>query len=331
MVGVWEYRNTWHGLVVGEYEVTSEPGSRQLSISESPSRGGHDLSGRLARRRGGWLSARLQHGYACRLWLEAPGRLRSQFALRGCPWEHAVVSSRREAGSGRSVLVLGASLSVGAAGSAVVFGPALGLGMLALLLVHEFGHVAAMWRLGLSPGPLVFVPFLGAAVEMREAPELASHEAFVALAGPGLGSIATLACMAAAFTSATPMPVALQLADFSALLNLANLMPLGLLDGGRVAPMLESWALKSLAAGSIASMYVMPQHLMVVPYAVFGSCLYADRRGLLSHGNQQSGYYETLTLEQRRVISATYVGLGVVLLCTLAVPKVLPGRCEVIS
>ena len=45
---------------------------------------------------------------------------------------------------------------------------------------------------GVPVGPMVFIPFMGAAVEMKGYPPNAAQEAAIALAGPVLGSVAAV-------------------------------------------------------------------------------------------------------------------------------------------
>ena len=78
-----------------------------------------------------------------------------------------------------------------------------------LILIHESGHALAMKRLNIPFGPMVFVPFLGAAVEMRKRPKDAWEEALVALGGPVLGSLGSLAFAGVAHATCSPLMFAL--------------------------------------------------------------------------------------------------------------------------
>jgi Zn-dependent protease len=99
-----------------------------------------------------------------------------------------------------------------------------------LILVHESGHAVAMKKLGIPFSPMVFIPFMGAAVAMKKRPKDAYEEALVAFGGPVLGGLGALGFSGAAHVVDSPLLFAL--ADFGFMINLFNLIPLGMLDGG---------------------------------------------------------------------------------------------------
>lgn len=104
------------------------------------------------------------------------------------------------------------------------------LGMTSLILIHESGHALVMKKLGIPFSPMVFVPFMGAAVAMKQRPKDAYEEALVAFGGPVLGSVGALGFAGAAHAMDSPLLFAL--ADFGFMINLFNLIPLGMMDGG---------------------------------------------------------------------------------------------------
>ena len=57
-----------------------------------------------------------------------------------------------------------------------------------LLFVHEMGHVLEAKRQGLPVSAPFFIPFLGAAIQMKRMPQSAWHEALNGIAGPILGT-----------------------------------------------------------------------------------------------------------------------------------------------
>jgi len=81
-------------------------------------------------------------------------------------------------------------LTVGA--YSAFFGVPYAVGMTSLILIHESGHALTMKKLGIPFSPMVFIPFMGAAVAMRKRPKDAYEEALVAFGGPVLGSIGAL-------------------------------------------------------------------------------------------------------------------------------------------
>jgi len=113
------------------------------------------------------------------------------------------------------------------------------LGFVLLLLVHEMGHLIVARKFGLKVGAPVFIPFMGAFIALKEAPRNAWMEACVGIGGPLLGSLGALVCNALGeFFDA---PIFIALAWFGYFLNLFNLTPVGMLDGGRIVTALSRW------------------------------------------------------------------------------------------
>src|SRR5215471_10241721 len=107
-----------------------------------------------------------------------------------------------------------------------------GLGFVLLILVHELGHVFEARRQGLQVSLPTFIPFLGAYVTVRHSGLAPWRSALVSLAGPFFGGLG--AALVWAISSAHDTSWLLQLAYWGFLLNAANLLPVGFLDGGTV-------------------------------------------------------------------------------------------------
>mmetsp|Transcript_13744 Transcript_13744/g.24828 ORF Transcript_13744/g.24828 Transcript_13744/m.24828 type:complete len:566 (+) Transcript_13744:249-1946(+) len=151
-----------------------------------------------------------------------------------------------------SLLSMGATVAT----YSMFYGWPYACGMVGQIYIHELGHVLAMVRNGIKVGPMVFIPFMGAAVSMESSAKSAFVEAEVALAGPAFGTLAALVPFAYGF--ATQSQLAFALADFGFMVNLFNLTPIGFLDGGRVAPMIHrNFHLAGLGLGGLY-MYLSP-------------------------------------------------------------------------
>jgi Zn-dependent protease len=115
-------------------------------------------------------------------------------------------------------------------GYALIWGWQFGLGVVLLIFFHEMGHWLEAKREGLSPSWPVFIPFLGAYVKYtRGNPWQTSR---VAIAGPILGGVAALACYVVGKSEGSDLFIAL--AYFGFVINLFNLLPVSILDGGAV-------------------------------------------------------------------------------------------------
>ena len=117
------------------------------------------------------------------------------------------------------------------------FGAKFGVGFALLVLVHEMGHFIDIKRRGLPAEMPVFLPGLGAYVRWTALGVTTRTRAFVSLAGPLAGCIGAAVC--ALLWIETGSSLWIGLASASALLNLLNLIPVWVLDGGQAIRALD--------------------------------------------------------------------------------------------
>ena len=115
---------------------------------------------------------------------------------------------------------------------AMAFGFWYGLGFVLLLLVHELGHYFVAKKVQLDVSAPIFIPFIGAFINMKEQPKDALVEAKVGYGGPLLGTLAALVMLAVYWLTGSKLAAALAYTGF--LLNLFNLIPVHPMDGGRI-------------------------------------------------------------------------------------------------
>jgi Zn-dependent protease len=113
------------------------------------------------------------------------------------------------------------------------------VGFVLLLLVHECGHLLVAKKFGLKVGAPVFIPFMGAFIALKDAPKNAWIEACVGIGGPMLGSLGALLCNSLGEIFHAPVFIALAFMGY--FLNLFNLTPVGMLDGGRIVTAMSRW------------------------------------------------------------------------------------------
>lgn len=113
------------------------------------------------------------------------------------------------------------------------------IGIILMIFIHELGHAIVIRAKGLRAGAMVFIPFIGGAVTLRDQPRTAYDDAQIGLAGPIFGTIA--AALLLVVFRWTEDPFFLILANAGFLLNLLNLCPIGVLDGGRIAAAITKW------------------------------------------------------------------------------------------
>jgi Zn-dependent protease len=125
---------------------------------------------------------------------------------------------------------LGLFVSIGA--YALIWGWKFGVGFVVMILIHELGHFVEARRQGLDASIPRFIPFIGAYVLIKNAPLNPMRNALVALAGPAAGGLAAAICWGIGSQTGSSLLHALAYAGF--FLNLVNLIPLGILDGGAI-------------------------------------------------------------------------------------------------
>jgi Zn-dependent protease len=124
------------------------------------------------------------------------------------------------------------SIFISVAAYALIWGWKFAIGFVLLILVHEMGHFIEAKRQGLEVSLPTFVPFLGAYVLIKNSPLNPWRNALVALAGPALGGAGAAACWGIGEAIDSDLLRALAFVGF--MLNLINLIPVGILDGGAV-------------------------------------------------------------------------------------------------
>ena len=165
----------------------------------------------------------------------------------------------------KSLLTLGAF----AAFYWTLYGAKFGVGFAILILVHELGHFIDIRRRGLPAEMPVFLPGLGAYVRWSALGVTARTRAFVSLAGPLAGAIGAAVC--ALLWMQTGDNLWIGLASLSALLNVLNLIPVWVLDGGQTVNALDQAERIVLACGAVlfAVGFGQPALLLVAAGAAY--------------------------------------------------------------
>ena len=88
------------------------------------------------------------------------------------------------AGKFGKVLLTGGTMLLSVFVYAITFGWRYAVGFVGLIFVHEMGHFVAARKCGLAVGAPVFIPFVGAWIQLKEQPMDVETEAYVASAGP---------------------------------------------------------------------------------------------------------------------------------------------------
>jgi len=188
---------------------------------------------------------------------------------------------------------------------ALLFGWRYAVGVVAMLLLHEMGHYAAARHRGLAVRLPMFIPFAFAWTTLEDVPHDAETEAYVALGGPMLGTVAAIAAWWLAESYDARWLLAVAYTGF--FLNLINMIPLPPLDGGRITTVLSPriWLLGVPILGLLMwyhfSVILLLVAILAVPHVI--KALRFDP----AEANAQ-GYYD-VPPRKRWEYGLVYVGL----------------------
>lgn len=126
------------------------------------------------------------------------------------------------------------AVAVSIAAYALIFSWRFALALVVMILVHECGHVYAMWRCGVNVKGIYFVPFFGGLALAEGQASTRKASAYIAINGPVWGTLFALFCMAAYLATGESWAFVGAMAAWGALINLFNLLPILPLDGGRL-------------------------------------------------------------------------------------------------
>jgi len=198
------------------------------------------------------------------------------------------------------------TIVVSLAAYALLWGWPFAAGFIALLFVHEMGHVIALRREGLKASAPMFIPFMGAVIAAKSLGQNALAEARVGLAGPVLGSIGAAACILVWHATGNDLWRALAFTGF--FLNLFNLLPVVPLDGGRAMAAMAPWMwlLGFAAMIPLAILFPNPIILLILVFAGFET--YKRWKLRRSGDARQLAYYRVRPLD-RALVAGVYLGL----------------------
>jgi Zn-dependent protease len=205
------------------------------------------------------------------------------------------------------------SMLVSVAAYQLIFGWAFAVGFVLLLLLHELGHVFQLRREGIQASAPMFIPFLGAVISAKSLGNDAAAEARVGLAGPILGSIATLVPLGLWLLTGEDFWRALAYVGF--LINLFNLLPVLPLDGGRAMAAISPWVWLAGFAALIALMFFFPNPILLL-VIIFGGI--ETWRRWKQRNTPEGRAYNRVPARTRALVAATYLGLAAVLAAGVA-------------
>ena len=118
-------------------------------------------------------------------------------------------------------------------------GPWFAVGLVLMIFIHEMGHVVEIRRQGMAATAPIFIPFFGAAIFQRSHAQSPMRQAQIGIAGPIAGTIGATAALV--LYGSTHWTVLLGWAYLGFLINLFNMIPFGMLDGGWILAPVSKW------------------------------------------------------------------------------------------
>jgi|HubBroStandDraft_1064217.scaffolds.fasta_scaffold129129_1 Zn-dependent protease len=205
------------------------------------------------------------------------------------------------------LLVTAGTALVSVAAYSIFFGWWFAAGFVALLFVHEMGHVIALRREGIKASAPMFIPFMGAAIFTRSLGDNALAEARVGLAGPILGSIGAAAVAVVGELTGSSLLIAL--AYFGFFINLFNLLPVVPLDGGRAAAAMSPWMWFLGFGVLVALAFLNPGNPILLIIVIFAGFQTYHRWKQRKTGSLAQAAYYRVAPRHRLLVGAVYVGL----------------------
>jgi Zn-dependent protease len=206
------------------------------------------------------------------------------------------------------ILTTSATMLVSIAAYALIWGWQFAVGFVLLLLVHEMGHVIQLRREGIEASAPMFIPFLGAVVAAKSLGDNAAAEARVGLAGPVLGTIATLIPLALWLATGAEFWQALTYVGF--FINLFNLLPVLPLDGGRAMAALSPWVWFAGYAALVALTFIFPNPILILILLIGG---YESWQRWKNRNTPEARAYHAIPARTRALVAVVYLGLAAAL------------------
>ena len=201
--------------------------------------------------------------------------------------------------------IAGGSMLVTVAAYATQFRFGLVIGFVLITLIHEIGHALAIRAKGLRAGFLVFIPFIGGAVTLKDQPRSVYDDAQIGLAGPLAGTLASLVSLQIFKWTDDPLYLLIAFVGFG--INLLNLLPIGMLDGGRISAAVTKWMWVFGGGVLIYKTIKQPNPLLIVILVLAFFQVYAS---ILRE--KEDRFYE-ITGAQRTAVAVAYFTLVIFL------------------
>jgi Zn-dependent protease len=149
------------------------------------------------------------------------------------------------------------------------------VGLVLMIFIHEMGHVVEIRRQGMQATAPIFIPFFGAAIFQRSHAQSPMRQAQIGIAGPIAGTIG--ATVALLLYTSTHWSVYLIWAYWGFLINLFNMIPFGMLDGGWILAPASKWFQVAGLAAIVVGFFAGVLNPLVIIIVILGWPVVAKR------------------------------------------------------
>lgn len=177
-------------------------------------------------------------------------------------------------------------------------------GLVVSIYIHEMGHVIELRKYGIPAGAPVFIPFLGAIIQLRGVNLPPVQDARIGLAGPIYG-LAT-AAVALALYYVTGYKAWAVVANLGGYINLFNLIPVWQLDGARGFHSQTRNQRLALLALTLVLWWLSSIGVLLLIALGAGYCLFFQRNASEEPDNVGFGYIGGLLVALTAIIYVTH-------------------------
>ena len=168
-----------------------------------------------------------------------------------------------------------------------LFGWWFAVGLSACVLLHEMGHYVVVRMFGLKADLPMFLPGLGAYVKWQGTNVEPGVRAEISLAGPLFGFLSGV--LAYGVYQTTHQQVWLAVAQFAGWMNLLNLTPVGMFDGGRAMDAIDKQQRFAILLLCAALAFVLHEFVFGIIAIATGYRLW--KRDASEGASEKIGYY----------------------------------------
>lgn len=187
-----------------------------------------------------------------------------------------------------------------------LYGAKFGIGFAVLILIHEMGHFIDVRRRGLPAEMPVFLLGLGAYVRWQALGVSSETRAAVSLAGPLVGWVAAAACALLWWKTGNGIWAAL--ARAGAWLNVLNLIPVWVLDGGQAVLAMSKGDRLVLLTVCLALWLVLGQSVFFL--VALGACYRLFTKDMPLHSSRATTAYFVAVLTSLGLVLSMMPGEG---------------------